>query len=64
MISSYVVLLPVKVARVAWAQVFGYYDRLAASPSFNSTFSATLYQDSNKKAPRDTTDGVKNFVEE
>jgi len=49
---------------VAWAQVFGYYDRLAASPSFSSTFSATLYEDSSKKAPRDMTDGVKNFVEE
>ena len=48
---------------VAWAQVFGYYDRLAASPSFNSTFSATLYGDSRKKAPLSMTDGVKSFVE-
>ena len=48
---------------VAWAQVFGYYDRLAGSPSFNSTFSATLYGDSSKKAPLSMTDGVKSFVE-
>ena len=48
---------------VAWAQVFGYYDRLAASPSFSSKFSATLYGDSSKKAPLSMTDGVKSFME-
>ena len=48
---------------VAWAQVFGYYDRLAASPSFSSKFSATLYGNSTEKAPLSMTDGVKSFVE-
>ena len=48
---------------VAWAQVFGYYDRLAASSSFSSKFSATLFGDSSKKAPLSMTDGVKSFVE-
>ncbi|XP_020600874.1 uncharacterized protein LOC110040028 [Orbicella faveolata] len=48
---------------VAWAQVFGYYDRLAARPSFSSTFSATLYGNSSKEAPLSMTEGVKTFVE-
>ena len=46
---------------VAWAQVFGYYDRLAVSRS--STFSPTLYGDSSTKAPLRMTNGVKRFVE-
>ncbi|KAL9986494.1 hypothetical protein ACROYT_G000653 [Oculina patagonica] len=46
---------------VAWAQVFGYYDRLAASRS--SKFSPRLYGDSNTKAPLRMTNGVRRFVE-
>lgn len=46
---------------VAWAQVFGYYDRLAASP--NSIFSSRIYGDSHTKAPLSLTNDVKRFVE-
>lgn len=46
---------------VAWAQVFGYYDRRAASP--NSIFSSRIYGDSHTKAPLSLTDDVKHFVE-
>ena len=46
---------------VAWAQVFGYYDRRAASP--NSIFSSRIYGDSHTKAPLTLTDNVKLFVE-
>lgn len=48
-------------APVAWAQVFGYYDRRAASR--NSIFSSTIYGDSQTKAPLSLTSGVKRFVE-
>lgn len=46
---------------VAWAQVFGYYDRLAASRS--SKFSPRLYGDRSTKAPLRMTNGVRRFVE-
>jgi len=46
---------------VAWAQIFGYYDRLAARSS--SKFSPALYEGSSKKAPLSMTTGVKKFVE-
>lgn len=48
---------------VAWAQVFGYYDRLATRPSFSSTFSPQLYGDNSTTAPLSMTNGVKSFVE-
>ena len=41
---------------VAWAQVFGYFDRLG------SPFSSNLYGDRNKRAPRYWTEEVKPFV--
>ena len=47
---------------VAWAQVFGYYDR-RASRSY-SIFSPRIYGDSNKMAPKNFTDEVKPFVED
>ena len=47
---------------VAWAQVFGYYDR-RASRSY-SIFSPRIYGDSNKIAPKTMTDEVKPFVED
>ncbi|KAJ7380279.1 hypothetical protein OS493_010995 [Desmophyllum pertusum] len=47
---------------VAWAQIFGYYDRKAATP--NSIFSSTIYGDSSTKAPLHLTDEVKRFVED
>lgn len=47
---------------VAWAQVFGYYDRRARSPL--SIFSPRLYGDSSKVAPKKMTDEVKPFVED
>ena len=47
---------------VAWAQVFGYYDRLGASSS--SPFSPWLYRDSSTKAPLRMTKGVETFVED
>ncbi|KAJ7380280.1 hypothetical protein OS493_010996 [Desmophyllum pertusum] len=47
---------------VAWAQVFGYYDRKAATP--NSIFSSTIYGDSSTQAPLRLTDEVKRFVED
>lgn len=46
---------------VAWTQVFGYYDRRAASP--NSIFSSTIYGDSRTKAPLSLTNDVRSFVE-
>ncbi|KAJ7365793.1 hypothetical protein OS493_002512 [Desmophyllum pertusum] len=46
---------------VAWAQVFGYFDRLAASYSM---FSSTIYGDSSTQAPLYLTDKVKRFVED
>ena len=48
---------------VAWAQVFGYYDRLASSYS-NSIFSPTIYGNSNTDAPLTLTNAVKSFVED
>ena len=47
---------------VAWAQVFGYYDRCASW--YNSIFSPRIYGDSNKIAPKTMTDEVKPFVED
>ncbi|KAJ7375576.1 hypothetical protein OS493_040301 [Desmophyllum pertusum] len=47
---------------VAWAQIFGYYDRKAATP--NAIFSSTIYGDSSTKAPLHLTDEVKRFVED
>lgn len=41
---------------VAWAQVFGYFDRLG------SPFSSNIYGDRNKRAPRYWTEEVKPFV--
>ena len=48
---------------VAWAQVFGYYDRLASRYS-GSIFSPTIYGDSKTVAPMGMTSGVKRFVED
>lgn len=47
---------------VAWAQVFGYYDRRARYSW--SIFSPRLYGDSSKVAPKQMTDEVKPFVED
>lgn len=47
---------------VAWAQVFGYYDRRARY--WWSIFSPRLYGDSSKVAPKKMTDEVKPFVED
>ncbi|KAL9986524.1 hypothetical protein ACROYT_G000688 [Oculina patagonica] len=47
---------------VAWAQVFGYYDRYARN--FPDFFSPTLYGDSSIVAPLYLTSGVKRFVED
>ena len=46
---------------MAWAQVFGYYDRRA---SFSSFFSPTIYGQSCEKAPKKLTNKVKYFVED
>ncbi len=48
---------------VAWAQVFGYYDRLASRNS-PSIFSPTIYEDSSTVAPMEMTGGVELFVED
>ena len=48
---------------VAWAQVFGYYDR-RASWYENSIFSSTIYGDNSTMAPLSMTSGVKRFVED
>lgn len=47
---------------VAWAQVFGYYDRRASSSS--SIFSPKIYGHSYEKAPKTLTNKVKYFVED
>ena len=48
---------------VAWAQVFGYYDRSASSYT-NWFFSPNIYGDRSTKAPLRLTDAVKPFVED
>lgn len=47
---------------VAWAQVFGYYDRRARY--WRSIFSPRIYGDRSKVAPKIMTDEVKPFVED
>lgn len=47
---------------VAWAQVFGYYDRRASS--FSSIFSPQIYGDRYTKAPKTMTKEVRYFVED
>ena len=47
---------------VAWAQVFGYYDRRASS--FSSIFSPNIYGHRYEKAPKELTNKVKYFVED
>ena len=54
---------------VAWAQVFGYFDRLASplSPVYDSRFSASIYGengDNNVRAPMVLTTTVQTLVEE
>lgn len=48
---------------VAWAQVFGYYDRVA-SKVYYSSFSPWIYGDTNTVAPKTLTSAVKRFVED
>ena len=54
---------------VAWAQVFGYFDRRASlfSPAYDWRFSASIYGengDNNVRAPKVLTAAVETFVEE
>lgn len=56
-------------APVAWAQVFGYFDRRATPflPAYDRRFSASIYGengDDNVRAPKSLTAAVETFVEE